>query len=298
MALNRRRPNAYLVGAPKAGSSALGVFLNQHPQISVCQIKEPNFHCRDLDLPGPKTEAEYLSLFNPNSRTKVLLDGSILSLYSMEAAKSIAAYKSDAKIIMILRNPIESVYSWHSQMVFTGNEPILDFEKALAAEAERKKGKLIPDFGTTHNCPSLLFYSKIMDYSDQISRFLQYFSKQQILILFHDDLKADAKQEYVKVLKFLDLDEFSPTFKVTNPNKIRRNLWLHSTLKRFFAAPTKALLPSMLRLRLINILDRVNSVEAKRKVLDESCVNRLKEVYEPKIMNLEKLLQVDLAHWR
>lgn len=291
------KPQVYLVGAPKAGSSALGNFLAQHPQISICRIKEPNFHCRDLDMPGPKTESEYLSLFDRTPATKVLLDGSILSLYSKTAAASIADYVENPKILMILRNPVESMPSWHAQMVFTANEPIPDFAEALAAEAERKQGLRLPEFGASSRCPQLLFYRDIMRYAEQLQRYRDIFAPHQMHVVLYDDFKVDPAAAYAQVLDFLELDPFTPEFKPVNPAKVRRNWRVHSLLKRFFAAPTRALLPAELRLRLITWLDRVNSRTQQRDSLDPELVAQLKAECRPDIIKLGEMLNRDLSHW-
>lgn len=288
----------YLVGAPKAGSSALANLLAQHPQISMCRIKEPNFHCHDFQLPGPKTEQEYLSLFSITPQTKFMADASILYLYSRSAAAAIAEYAPQAHILMILRNPVEAMYSWHSQMVFTGNEPITDFEKAIDAESERKQGRLIPQIGTTKYCPELLFYGDIMRYYEQIERYFSLFARQKILILFYDDFKNNPILVYQKTLKFLGLDEsFLPQSKNVNPSKVRRNLKLHYLLKKIFAEPARILLPAELRLNLINFLDQINSREARRLPMDPKLEKILKDKCMPDIIQLGNLLGRDLKHW-
>jgi hypothetical protein len=291
------KPRLYLVGAPKAGSSALGHFLAQHPQISLCRIKEPNFHCRDLDMPGPKTEAEYLGLFDPTPETKFLMDGSILSLYSHTAAASIAQYVDNAKILMILRNPVEAMYSWHGQMVFTANEPIQNFAAALDAEADRKQGQRLPSAGVSSCCPQLLFYRDMMRYAEQLQRYRDVFVPEQIHVVLYDDFKADPATVYRKILDFLELEEFHPEFNPINPPKVRRNWRLHLWLKRLFAAPTRALLSAEFRLRLINWLDRINSKPQGREALAPELAAQLKAQCRPDIIKLGAMLNRDLTHW-
>ncbi len=296
--MNRKsRPSFYLVGAPKAGTSALAALLDQHPQLSMCQIKESNFHCHDLDLPKPKSEKEYLSLFEVNSETKILADASILSLYSHQSAQSIAEYVPDPKIVMILRNPVDAMYAWYSQMAFVRNEPLPNFQAALDAESERKQGRLIPTYGSTKFCPQLLFYRDVMRYAEQIERYFSVFSREQILILTHDDFKADMSSIYSKVLNFIDLDPFTPQSQKVNANKERRMPGLHSFLKKTFAEPAKALLPTKVRSDLIMFIDKMNSREVQRPQLEEDLNTSLKTECLPDIMQLEKLIERDLSHW-
>ncbi len=293
----KSRPSFYLVGAPKAGTSALAALLDQHPQISMCKIKESNFHCHDLDLPKPKSEKEYLSLFSVTPDTKILADASILSLYSHQSAQSIAEYVSHPKILMILRNPIDAMYSWYSQMAFVRNEPLPNFQAALDAESERKKGRLIPTYGAVKSCPQLLFYRDIMRYADQIERYFSVFSREQILILTYDDFKADLTAFYSEIIDFIDLDPFTPQSQKVNANKERRMPGLHSFLKKTLAEPAKALLPSKLRSDLLMLMDKINSREVQRPQLDESLKASLKAECLPDIIGLEKIIEQDLSHW-
>ncbi|MBL8820397.1 MAG: sulfotransferase [Planctomyces sp.] len=292
-----RFPNAYLVGAPKAASSALMNMLLQHPEIEGCAIKETNFHCRDLDMPGARTLEEYQEMCRVSSEAKVLIDGSILSLYSQEAAKSIYEMCPDAKILMVLRNPVEAMYSWHSQMVFTGNEPITDFEEALKAESERRQGRLIPAFGTTHRCPQLLFYSSIMNYVEQLPRFTTLFPAENIMILLQEDLKEGAVEQCRRVFRFLGVTDFCAVPDVVNVNKQRRFAGLHRFLKRWFASPVRALVPTRLRLRMILQMDRWNSVETKRERLSPETMAVLRENCLPQIRSLEQMIGRELGQW-
>lgn len=263
----------------------------------MCWIKEPNFHCQDLDMPGPKTEAEYLGLFEPTSATRLLADASILSLYSREAPTCIAAYVEDPRIVMMLRNPVEAMYAWHGQMVFTANEPLHEFSDALAAESDRKEGRRIPRSGTSSRCPQLLYYREIMRYADQLQRYRDTFPPKSIHVALYDDFKADPLAVYAQILGFLDLDPFVPELKVVNPPKVRRNWQLHYWLKKLFAAPARALLPAKLRLRLIVRLDQANSRPEKRQPLDPQLEQRLKLECRPDVLRLGQMLDRDLSHW-
>ncbi|MEQ9407467.1 MAG: sulfotransferase [Fuerstiella sp.] len=290
-------PDAYLVGAPKAGSSALMNMLIQHPEIQGCGIKEPNYHCRDLDMPGARTTREYLKLCVRQPNKKVLVDGSILNLFSQEAAKSIHSCSPDARILMVLRNPVEAMYSWHSQMVFTGNEPIVDFREALEAESDRRNGLRVPAFGASSRCPELLYYSAVMKYAEQIPRYLALFPRDHIHILLQEDLRRDPANVSSAVFAFLGVSQFKPVAESVNANKVRRSPGLHRTLKQIFAAPARVLLPVRLRWQLIRMLDRWNSVETPRPKMTDQLAQTLAEQVRPDVEQLEILLGRTLNHW-
>jgi hypothetical protein len=292
------KPNVFLVGAPKAGTSAMSNYLAQHPQVSICRIKEPDYFCSDFDLPGPRTEAEYLSLFPTSENTTHFLDASVHYMQSRAAAAEIAKYSPDARIIMMLRNPVDAMYSWHAQQVYSCNEDLTDFAEALEAEAERRQGRRLPRGTTVRRCPDILFYRDVMDYSTQVERFLQHFDRSQIHIISYDDLKANAAAVYRGVLVFLDLDpSFAPDFRIVNPAKQRRSARLQSRLKRWFAAPARALLPPRLRLDLINVVDRFNSKAVERAPLKKDLKAKLKSECLPGMIRLTELVGNDFTHW-
>lgn len=294
----RPRPSVFFAGAPKSGSSALSAFLAQHPAISVSRVKEPNFLCPDLDLPRPANEAEYLGLFEVGPETRLLVDASILYLYSRVAAERIAEYAPDARVLVMLRHPVDAMHSWHGQMVYTGNEPIVDFEAALAAETPRRRGAQRPEFGTSARCPELLQYRAVMRYGEQLERLFRHIPRERVRVVLHDDFRSDPGSVYAALLAFLGLTPgFQPAEREVNPSQARRSPGLHRGLKRLFAAPARRVLPLRLRLRLIEGLDRITSVERPRSPLDPGLRQRLVEECAPDVERLAALLGRSLAQW-
>lgn len=291
------RPRLFLAGAPKAGTSALGAFLAQHPEVAMSRPKEPNWFCPDFDLPRPRSEAEYLSLFAPDAGTRILADGSVLYLYSTEAARRIAAWADDPRILLVLRDPVEAMAAWHAQMVYTGNEPIADFAEALAAEPDRRAGRRLPAAGTGARCPALLLYSEVMRYAPQLERYLAAFDRAQLLVLRYDEFRADPVPTYRRVCAFAGIDpDFRPSFEEMNPPKVRRAPGLHRALKRVLAAPSRAL-PLGLRLRLIQGLDRLTSRTQGREGPETDLRERLAARCAPDVARLGELLGRDFSDW-
>jgi Sulfotransferase domain len=294
----RTKPSLFLAGAPKAGTSALANFLAQDDRISVPRVKEPNFLCPDLDLPRPKSEEEYLSLFTTTPATRVLLDASILYLYSTRAAAEIAAYCPDARIIAILRNPVEAMYAWHGQMVYTGNEPITDFERALEAEADRKQGHQLPRYGVASRCPQLLFYRDVMRYAEQIERFLACFPRERLHIIRYEALKESPQAVFTGVLRFAGLEASSlPEFRTVNASQVRTTPALHAWLKKNFAGVARAFLPLAMRLQLIRWIDRWTSRELARPEIPKHVEAALTAECHEDVQRLEALLGDDLSAW-
>lgn len=216
------RPNTFLVGQPKSGTSALYAFLKDHPDVCVGATKEPQYFNTDLKSQYfhlarlERNEATYLKLFAHCAGQKVVMEASTAYLYSKVAALAIREFDPDARIIMMLREPVDFLFTYHMQLQRNSctfeTEP--DFIKAMALEAERRKGLHIPG-----NCldASFLFYRARAAYTDQVRRFLDVFPREQVLILLHDDFKADNEKVYDQVAAFLGLDRaWRPQFRVVN----------------------------------------------------------------------------------
>src|SRR5687767_7533385 len=129
------RPNFFIVGAPKCGTTSLYNYL-----------KEPHYFCTDFYKPSGLTEDQYLELFAPAKSEKRIGEGSTWYIYSEEARKGIKAFDPDARIIIMLRDPVAMMYSLHAQRLWLARENIQDFEEALDAESDRKEGRRLPRY--------------------------------------------------------------------------------------------------------------------------------------------------------
>lgn len=128
------KPDFFIAGAPKCGTIAMCAYLAQNPNIFIPRNTEPNFFASDLTGKRTiRTEAEYLNLFRDGGG-KLCGEGSTWYLFSKRAAKEIYDFNPDAKIIIMLREPVEFLRSLHNQLLFDGNEDIEDFQEALRAE--------------------------------------------------------------------------------------------------------------------------------------------------------------------
>lgn len=216
------KPNLFIVGQPKSGTSALFSFLKGHPDVCVSATKEPQYFCKDINSQyfylsnQERNEEHYLKLFAHCAEQKVIMEASTAYLYSRVAAEGIRAFNPDAKIIMMLREPVEFLFTYHMQMLRTSCtfEEVEDFMSAMELEAERKAGKRIPG-----NCfdPQFLYYSDRVSYTEQIERYRKVFPGEQLKIIIHDDFKANNEAVYDEVVAFLGLDpRYRPQFKTIN----------------------------------------------------------------------------------
>lgn len=219
---NRPLVNTFIVGQPKSGTSALYSYLTRHPEVCGGLTKEPQYFCTDLEsqyfglAKQPRTEKNYAALYTPLPNQKVVLDGSTAYLYSSVAAKNIKAYCPAAKIIMIFRNPVEFLVSYHRQLLRNSClfEIERSFDHAIALESERMVGRSVPD-----GCFDVrfLYYLQRARYSTQYRRYAEQFGGRQVKAIIYDDFISNKEGVYREILNFLNIDStFRPEFDLVN----------------------------------------------------------------------------------
>ena len=139
------KPNFFIIGAPRAGTTSLCNYVADHPRIYFSPIKEPHFFSTDYpDHPRPD-EREYERLFAvANGSYLAVGEGSTSYLSSLVAVPKILEYSPAAKFIVLMRHPIELAYSFHSHLVYHGGEDVEDFEQAWRLQPERAAGRCLP----------------------------------------------------------------------------------------------------------------------------------------------------------
>ena len=292
-----RKPNFFIVGAPKCGTTAMYVYLKQHPDIFMSPEKEPAYFCPDL-VTQRRSEADYLELFSAAVDEKRLGEATSLYLYSKFAAREIKAFSPSARIIIMLRNPLEMIHALHAQFYYHCIEDIEDFGQALNAEEQRKRGQRLTPGGFPIE---RLFYREIAKYTGQIRRYMELFPPDQIKIIIFDDFKADTARLYRETCDFLEVDStFSPAFDVINANRKVRSRFLQELLE--IPGPTlrkigKPLTPRRVRHRVMNDLRRLNSFVQPRERMNQQIRKTLQQEFAPEVRGLSELLGRDLTHW-
>lgn len=293
------KPDFFIVGAPKCGTTAICDYLAQHPQIFMCPLKEPHFFGSDIaTIYDIKDEAKYLSLFSGARDEKRVGESSVWYLYSKRAAAEIKAFSPLASIIVMLRNPVDVMHALHSQQLFIGREEIEDFDAALDAEEGRKRGLRIPRQATLKDH---LFYRECVKYTEQIRRYVDVFGWENLRILIFDDFIADTARVYRDTCQFLGVSALSEIqFDVVNPNRHVRSAFLRGFLDD--PPPSlrklgKPLTTQSLRHNVLKGLRRLNTKYEPRRPLAPELRQRLQAEFLPEIERLSNLLGRDLTHW-
>jgi hypothetical protein len=299
MKQNFRQPDFFIIGAPKCGTTALNDYLRQHPQIFMPERKDITYFGMDLKFRQPRMSLEqYLSLFQDANGAANIGETSVWYLYSKKAAEEIRTFAPSAKMVVMLRNPVDMLYAQHSQFLYNCNEDIVNFEAALEAEGQRKDGKRIPE--KSHFVEGL-FYRETIKYAEQLERYLDVFGPKNVHVIIFDDFKRDTARVYCDTLSFLGVDvSFQPKLQIINSNKTLRS----RQLQKLLIAPSPLLIkvlnkitPDPLRGRLWMRLKKLNTRYVDRPALDPVVRRRLQVEFQPEVQRLAALLGRDLSTW-
>jgi hypothetical protein len=296
-----RYPDFFIVGAPRCGTTFMYEYLNQNPQIYMSPVKEPQHFATDLDsgsyldsLTFLRDRNKYLALFEAARPDQLTGEASTWYLYSEDAAANIKAANPDARIIIMLRDPVEMLYSLHGRRLYGGSEDLARFEEALAAEADRKNGRRIPP--RARNVKAL-YYRDVGRYSGQVERYLERFGSSAVHIVIFEEFRADPATAYRGVLEFLGVDaSFIPEIRVVNAGAARRS-W---RLQQVLLAPrviriARVAFPPPLRPLVGRIWDAINSRAQPRPPLDRTTAALLRSELRPDMVRLGEIIGRDVT---
>ncbi len=290
------KPNFFIVGAPRSGTTAMYEQLRQHPEIFMPHRKEPHFFGSDLTRRASALdEPGYRRLFAAGRGAKRRGEASVWYLYSERAPHEIYDYVPEARIIIMLRNPVDMIHSLYTHWLFTGNENLDDFEAALAAEPERACGERLPPNAIR---PEGLRYRHIARYSPHVERYLDVFGRDAVHVIVYDDFRDDSSATYRHVLEFLKVDPtFAPRAAVVNPSREARSARLRSVTASPRFRRLMARLPGPIGHSVRQGLKRANVRREGRAPMDPNLRRQLMAELAPEIERIGTLLGRDLSVW-
>lgn len=290
------RPNFFIVGAPRCGTTAMYEYLRHHPQVFMPYRKEPVYFGSDLAKRAPVLdERGYLALFDRADGAAAVGEATVWYLYAETAPAEINAFAPDARIIIMLRNPIDMIHSLHRHWLWSASEDIVDFGEAVAAEPDRAAGRRLPP---QVEQPIGLRYTWLGKYTPHVQRYLEEFGPERVLILIYDDLAQDGRRVGRQTLSFLGVDpSYDAEFEVVNQNKRARS----PALQRLTRSEPFVRFASRLPARLFHLmwrgLQRANIRPEARAPVDAELRRRLAADFAPDVSALGRLLHRDLSHW-
>jgi GrpB-like predicted nucleotidyltransferase (UPF0157 family) len=281
-----RKPNFFIVGAPRCGTASMYAYLKQHPEIYVSVDKEPHFFGSDLTLqPGTIREEDlYLQLFAGAGGRPRLGEASVWYLSSKRAPYEIRAFSPGAKIVILLRSPPQMAYSLYSLYSRTGNEDLPTFEEALAAEPARRRGSRIPQGAYFSEG---LLYTDAARYAEKVERYLEVFGRENVHCIVFDDFVRDTAAVYRGTLEFLGVD---PGFQAElDPRRANQQVRM-TAIRQLRQLPPELL--SRIRFKEMKQHDR-----GPGQPLREETAARLRELFAEDVARLGTLLGRDLSLW-
>lgn len=294
-------PNFLIIGAAKSGTTSLYYILKQHPEVFMSPVKEPHFFSHQGARPafrGPgdsltmnrnaiTTIKDYRGLFRGVTNEKAIGEASTSYLYTPKAPDRIKQQIPEARLIAMLRNPVDRAYSAFMHLSRDGREPHADFARALEEEQRRIGDNYAP----------LWQYTKIGMYASQVERYFKTFDRSRIKIYLYDDYKADAGAVVRDMFRFLGVDESYPVnLRLQhNVSGAPKNRLINSLLSR----PTR--LRSALRLVLPqpvrHVALQVRNRNLVKRPLPPDIRNHLNGVFREDILKLQDLIERDLSVW-
>lgn len=302
-------PNFLIIGAAKSGTTSLANYLNQHPQVFIPpNNKEPNFFILEgLKLPfysGPVDSEtlyekifkysvtdldSYRALFDYVSQETAYGEASVPYLYFPQAAKRIKKYIPNVRMIVILRNPVDRLYS-HYLMV---RENYLLESLSLLDAIEQEGNRIRNNWGWDWH------YVRMGMYYGQIKYYFNHFSKEQFKIVLYDDYCTNPTVILKDIYRFIDVDDsFCPN--LSKKNKVSfasKSLRINRSLNSSSSINTviKRILPPKTYNHFISIGNRWNRIPAPS--MPPNIRRRLKSLYLEDIFKLQELINRDLSKW-
>lgn len=287
-----RRPDLFIVGAAKCGTTALHAMLNAHPEVGMASVKELHHFSAPAVPSGLVSrarfvtdEATYLGLF-PRGDFRVVGEASTSYLSSLEAPTRIAAFNPFARIIIVLRDPVERAFSQYLMDVREGTET-RDFADALVAD------DLIP----SRTWGDAALYTDLGMYAEQVERYLSVFGDRRVLLLESDRLLSEPDAVLAEVEDFLGvtpgLSARSAHGADTNSFAVARSGAARAALRSERArGAARALLPLGARRA---IKERVLLRKEVKPVVPESVREFLMDRYAPDIERLRRITGREFA---
>jgi len=201
-------PNLYIIGASKCGTTSLYNYLKAHQNIYLPNEKELHFHSfkylenmtggpgdRDVISSCCSNLDEYRTHYENTKDARIIGDCSPSYFFHSNSTESIIATAENPKGVVLLRNPIDKMYSQYLHLVRNDREH-LSFEDALDAETERK----------SKNYSDMWLYAESGLYADKLSQFINTFGDKNIKVVLFDDFKNNTSRVVESLITFLDLD--------------------------------------------------------------------------------------------
>lgn len=291
-----KKPNLFVIGAPKCGTTSVYKWLNSHNNIYMSPIKEPCYFNTDNFNRNVRSIDDYEKLFEgANKKHKVIGEASVWYLQSKCAVENIKKYNPKSKFIICIRDPVKMAISLHEQQLYSGNEYIENFEEAWRAQVDRKGGKKV-SFWTRDK--KHLMYGDICSLGSQIQRVISKIDIDKIHILLLRDIKENPKKEYKKMINFVGLNyKRKENFEVKNKGGKKRKSRVLRLLSRSIHN-IKNKIGLYKGIGLGKLIYNMNTKRVKREKLSSNIEEKMRCYFSDEVVKMEKIMGRELNFWK
>ena len=279
-------------------------YLRRNPALYLSEVKEPQFLSTDMGAHKSVGSIEdYLNLFAPAPPGTQAGEASVYYLASRVAPGAIKRLNPNARIVVMLRNPVDQMYSNHRINLQLHVEDLFDFEQALNAEPDRRRGERSApwvEVGHVHK----LFYRETANYAPQVRRYFEVFGRERVHVIIYSDFKRSPRDAYFGVCDFLGVQRHDPgEFERINESVEWRSPLFTRILRVLVRRPpllrpiARVLMPRGVREGLMNQLFRIGRVSRPPVPLDDKTKQRLQHEIRGETDELCELLGRDLRWW-
>ena len=294
----KKKPNFFIIGSAKAGTTSLYNIIDQHPDVYFPFVKEPSYFSDEKYY--KRGDQWYLDTFFCNAKNEKLRGEATTNYlyFGKKVAPRIEKFSESVtpKFIVLFRDPVKLVYSFYWHSVREGHEK-LPFDEALQIEEKRmvsmkesleKRGRL------------LFSYSKIGEFARQLDNYLDYFPTENFLFLLTEDL-SNFNSLINKVQDFLEIDDYSKNIIPvrSNVSAMPKSRKIHQFLRKqsFVKEIMKPLLPYKIRYNLKEKAIKMNLKRFSPPSINPAVENHLKNHYKEQTLKLQDIIQRDLSSW-
>ncbi len=284
------KPNLFLMGAPKCGTTTIASWLKEHPKVFVPEVKEPNFFNKDHKRARRLSYGFYLRLYEQClENMPFLLDGTVWYLYSNVAANNILHFNPDSLFIVCIRNPDDMALSLYLQLLQSLEEDQESFTSGWELQWKRAQNQCLPK--TCQN-PERLLYGPVCSLGSQLERLYDRAGKKRVHVVVLDDLVRDPALVWEGICRFLGLETIQQLqWRIENPASGHRS----RCLARLIRAGGR--LKKSLGIWHSFGLGKWNVKPIKKPEIPADFRMEMIDYFSREVSKLECLLGRSLAHW-
>lgn len=311
-------PSFFIIGAPRCGTTSLSSYLRKHPRICFSRPKETHYFSKLAEAFGLDTIRDtYLDRFFADydpARHLAVGEGSVEYIYSLEIIATILSFNPAARFIVMARDPLEMLPSYHARLRFILQEDEPSFARAWDLQDARARGAALP-----RHCidPELLRYRDVARYAELLRRLYTVVEPERCQVILFDDFRENPRAVYERCLDFIGVpSDGRDEFRARLPSRQFRSAWIQrivyppigtvirlsveterrSTRRRQRAPAAGGAHKTWIK-RLRKRLKKWNTVAAKPEPLSPQLRAAICAAYADDVAELGCMLQRDLSHW-